>query len=257
MPTIISAKNKNFLLDVTSNRITFLDNRFYLGDDGKYYPSATTILDAYPKGASFYEWLKKNGEDSDEIRDEAGRRGSRVHELTEKYDNGEEVSLLNENGDIAMKMSEWAMLERYVEFRTKHHVEIIDTEQNLVSEKLGYGGTRDRIITYNGKRLLMDIKTGNAIYNHFWLQLTSYLQLEAENSPLPFDGIAVLWLNAKTKTDGKGGSCQGKGWQLIIQSDQKEIDRYWALFQATHRLWLAENGSMQPKNTMYSLKHKI
>lgn len=256
MEIITKVHNKNYRLDLANNRISFLDNRFYMADDGKYYPSATTILEAYPKGASFYEWLKRNGEESDELRDEAGRRGSRVHDLTEKYDNGQEVSLLNENGDIAMKMSEWAMFERYIDFRNRFNIEVIDTEQNIVSPKLGYGGTRDRIINYNSKRLLMDIKTGNAIYNHFWLQLTSYLQLEAEVSPVPFDGIAVLWLNAKTKTEGKPGACQGPGWQLIIQSDQKEIDKYWKLFQCTHQLWIQENGNMQPRKTIYSLKHK-
>lgn len=254
---ITKFNHKAYNIDFAANRITFLDNRFYLAEDGNYYPSATTILDAYPKSAGFYEWLKRVGEDSDSIRDEAGRRGSVVHNLTELYDNGIEVTLLDDQGNINCKIGEWAMFERYVEFKNRFNPDIVDIELNLVSRTLGFGGTRDRIIKLNGKKYLIDIKTGNAIYNHFWLQLAAYLKLEEEVNNQPFDGMAILWLNAKTKTDGKKDSCQGKGWQLIIEDDQTAIEKYWHLFQATHKLWLEENEGMQPKNLSYSLTHKI
>lgn len=61
-------------IKITKDRIEFLDSRFYQHANGNFYPSVTTILDAYPKSAAFYEWLKKAGEDADEIRDEAGRK---------------------------------------------------------------------------------------------------------------------------------------------------------------------------------------
>jgi hypothetical protein len=257
MTTVITSANKNYRLDLTNNRITFLDNRFYTHENGSYYPSSTTILDAYPKNAGFYEWLKKAGEDSDSIRDEAGRRGSVVHNLTEMYDLGVEVNLLDDNGNISVKMFEWSLFERYIEFRKRFNVEILHTELNLVSDRLQFGGTLDRIVNINGKKILLDIKTSNAIYNHYWLQVASYAKLYEELVESNIEGVAILWLNAKTKTDGKAGSCQGKGWQLITCEDQKEIDQYWKLFQATQRLWVAENGSMQPKQLSYQLSHKI
>lgn len=257
MELFTKVNNKNYRLDLSNNRVTFLDNRFYYHENGNYYPSSTTILDAYPKSAGFYEWLKRAGEDADTIRDDAGRRGSNVHHLTEKYDNGEEVNLLNEYGDVSISMGEWAQFERYVEFRNRFKTEIIHSELNLVSAQLQFGGTLDRIITLDGKKLLIDIKTSNAIYNHYYLQLASYAKLYEEHFQPDIEGVAILWLNAKTKTDGKAGTCQGKGWQLIIQDDQKEIDRYWKLFQATQRLWMAENGGMMPRRTEYKLSHKF
>jgi len=154
----------NFIIDLPNKQMTFLDSRFYATDNGGYVPSVTTILEAYPKGAAYYEWLKKNGEDSDAIRDEAGRRGSVVHKLTEAYDRGEEVQLMDENGYIAYKLNEWAMFERYVDFRTRYKFDIIEIEQNIVSEKLGFAGTLDRIIEMDGKKILLDIKTSNAVY---------------------------------------------------------------------------------------------
>jgi hypothetical protein len=82
--------------------------------------------------------LKKNGEDSDNIRDEAGRKGSKVHDMTERYDNGEEVSLLNEHGDFSVSMAEWNMLEKWIEFRTRFSPEIIDIETNILSKESGH-----------------------------------------------------------------------------------------------------------------------
>lgn len=239
---------------INNNQLTFLDARFYQCGENKYVPSVTHILDCYPKGAQYYEWLKKHGEDSDNIRDEAGRRGSVVHNLTERYDAGEEVSLINEHGVIDFKISEWAMFERYVDFRNRFPAEIFYTEKNIISEKLGFAGTLDRVMNIDGKTLLVDIKTSGAIYNSYWLQLAAYEQLLLEeHGHNILDGVAVLWLNAKTRTEGKKGQIQGVGWQLVTK---EENDQDWELFKATHQLWLAENGDSKPKQLTYQLKHK-
>jgi hypothetical protein len=247
----------NYTVDQKENRITFLDNRFYLSQKGNYWPSSTTILDAYPKGYGFMEWLKKNGEDSDTIRDEAGERGTRVHDLTERYDNGEEVSLLNAGGFLNLRMSEWNMFERYIEFRQKHDTNVIANELSLCSDKLKFGGTIDRVIEVNQERLLMDIKTSNFLSKHFWLQLASYRELLEKCERMTVDGIAILWLNAKTRGDGRAGAIQGKGWQLLVCRDAKEIDQYYRLFKHTHALWLEENEGMKPREFSYKIKHKL
>jgi hypothetical protein len=240
---------------INNNQLTFLDTRYYkCGEDG-YVPSVTTILESYPKGAAYYEWLKKHGEDSDNIRDEAGRRGSVVHNLTERYDNGEEVTLINNHGVIDFKISEWSMFEKYVDFRNRFPAEIFYQEKNIISEKLGFAGTLDRVMNIEGKTLLVDIKTSGAIYNSYWLQLAAYEQLLLEeNGHNILDGVAVLWLNAKTRTEGKKGQIQGVGWQLVTK---EENDQDWELFKATHQLWLAENGDSKPKQLTYQLKHKL
>jgi hypothetical protein len=226
-------------------------------DSGGFVPSVTTYLEAYPKSAGFYEWLKNAGKDADEIRDEAGRKGSAVHELTERYDNGEEVTLLDENGFIGYKLSEWAMFEKYVEFRSNHKTNIIHNELNVVSDKYKMGGTIDRVMTINDAVYLVDIKTSNAVHPHYWLQLAAYGKLLLEKQPdLHLDGVAILWLNAKTRTNGKADTVQGKGWQLIIQKAGPEMIKYWNLFTACQQLWLAENEDQKPRQTSYSLTHK-
>lgn len=267
METITNIGNKKYRIDLANKRIDFLDTRFYTTADGGWVPSVTTILDCYPKGAGYYEWLKRVGEDADEIRDEAGDRGSVVHGLTELYDRGDEVKLIDENGRITVKMFEWAMFERYIDFRTRFPHEISLIEQNIVSAKLGYAGTLDRKIKFlsNGKKYLVDIKSGGGVWPSFWLQLAAYKNLYYHEIFEPakglniagiddIDGVGILWLNAKTKTDGKKDSIQGKGWQLLLKEDtSKDLE----LFEATRQLWIAENGSLTPKQLSYKISHKL
>jgi len=146
------------MYQINNKQLTFLDSRFYSTEDGGFVPSVTTILECYPKGAAYYNWLKENGKDADEIRDEAGRRGSVVHKLTEFYDAGYEVSLINPQGQIEYKLNEWAMFERYVNFRSRFQFVTDSIEMNIISKELGYAGTIDRIIDMDGEKILLDIK---------------------------------------------------------------------------------------------------
>jgi hypothetical protein len=244
----------NFIINNNKGRIEFLDARFYLTQDGGYVPSVTTILEAYPKDAAYFKWIKDVGADADTIRDEAGRRGSNVHDLTERYDMGEEVSFI-ENGSPKYKMLEWAMFERYAEFITVHNPTIDLIESNYISESLGFAGTIDRVMDIYGAKTLVDIKTSNSIYPSYWLQLAAYHKLLEAHGRNDIERVGILWLNAKTRTFGKNGSIQGMGWQLISKSVE-EIMNDWALFMYTHKLWLALNEDVKPKMISYQLKYK-
>ena len=66
--------------------------------------------------------------------------------------------------------------------------------------------------------------------------------------------VGVLWLNSKTKTQGKAGDKQGAGYQLIEKEDTtKDYD----LFLSTKSLWENLNKNAKPKNITYSLTHKL
>lgn len=243
----------NYLINFEAKQLTLLDSRFYTTPEEGWVPSVTTILSAYPKDLHFLKWLKENGEESDQIRDAAGRRGSAVHELTERYDRGEEVSLITEDGRLDVGLQEWAMFERYVEFSKKYNPEIILNEQNFVSAKLGYAGTVDRIIVLNGKRYLIDIKTSNNLHETYWLQLAAYRELIKEVADLEVDEVAILWLNAKTRTSGKGDAIQGLGWQFVSKADTAHD---YDLFHCTKTLWQHQNKDIRPRQLTYKLNYK-
>lgn len=243
----------------TSNQLTFVDGRFYTDENGNYFPSATTLLEAYPKPAQLIMWMKEVGNKADEIRDAAGKRGSSVHQLTEAYDQGLECTLLDEYGKPKYSLEEWAMFERYVEFSINHKPEHHLIEQTFISSGLGFAGTIDRVCTIDGKTYVLDIKTSNGIYNSYWLQLAAYRELYnnivwRNPTQLPYiDGVAILWLNAKTRTNGKGGAIQGKGWQMLSEMD---TSKQWDLFQSVQKLWHAEHEDDKPKEFSYQLSHK-
>jgi hypothetical protein len=248
--------NKPFIVDLHKNRIEFTDNRFYITEDGTYVPSVTTILECYPKDAHFFQWLKDVGDKADHIRDEAGKRGSVVHNLTERYDAGEEVTFLSANGFPEFKMLEWAMFERFVDFTNSHNPEILMMEQHFADSSLGFAGTVDRVIRLNGKNILMDIKTSNNLHNSYWLQLAAYKELLVASLDGPaIDEVGILWLNAKTRTTGKNGAIQGIGWQLVTK-DVNDTVADWDAFYHTKCLYESLNKDVRPRNISYQLKHK-
>lgn len=248
------------MLRIENKQITFVDGRYYTDADGNHYPSATTILEAFPKPYALLQWMKEAGNKADEIRDAAGRRGSVVHHLTEQYDLGHEVSLLGPNGQPQYSLEEWGMLEKYIDFVTRFNPKYEAIEKTIVSKRLGFAGTIDRVGVIDGKRYIIDIKSSNGIYDTYWLQLAGYNELFIwdgdrwdDNRLDSVDGVAILWLNAKTRSLGKKGDIQGHGWQLIIKDN---TDKEWELFKATKKIWESINEGAQPKSYSYQLKHK-
>ena len=53
-------KSYNRILEVSDDhkQITLPDSRYYRRN-GEYYPSVTYVLQSYPKGKHFEDWLKK------------------------------------------------------------------------------------------------------------------------------------------------------------------------------------------------------
>ncbi len=254
------------MVDPEAGRVQFLDSRFYRCEDGSFVPSVTTILEAYPKGAQYYEWLKKHGQDADEIRDEAGRRGSVVHNATEVLDLGGELDLMGPDGSPRYKLSEWAMIQRYVEFREQHPATVHAVETKLADSAEGYAGTLDRLMTFDdtGETWLVDIKTSGSIWPSYWMQQAAYHNLLHTTGAIarmfpdghpPTIKLGILWLNAKTRTTGKGGAIQGPGWQLVEQTESTTLlmDR----FRMVRGLWLAEHEGEMPRTTSYKLNLKI
>jgi hypothetical protein len=239
------------LTQIKDNQITFTDARFYIDrTTGEYYPSATTILEAYPKPYALLQWMKEAGSKADEIRDAAGRRGSAVHQLTEDYDNGIECNLLGENGQPNYSMEEWAMFERYVDFTAALKPNHVLIEQQVLSPILGFAGTIDRVCEIDGKKYVLDIKTSNGIYNSYWLQIAAYREALLVETKMAVDGVAILWLNAKTRTKK---DMQGIGWQLVVKEDTRKD---FQLFRSVQNLWLAEHEGDKPKQFSYTLSHK-
>jgi hypothetical protein len=241
-----------------AKRIEVLDERFYKSKiEDKYYPSVTTILEAYYKGYGFNEWLKQVGYNADEIMRKAGEQGTNVHNMIEAYLQGFKISWIDENNRPRYTLNEWQMFCKFIEFFEKYKPELMVQEFTLVSDKLRFGGTVDFIGKINGEIWLLDWKTSNYLHKTYELQLAAYAMAWNELNPEnKIQRTGILWLNSATRgEDKKGLSIQGKGWQI------KEFDRHYEdafkLFLHTQAIWEEENPSYKPKNLEYKMEFQL
>lgn len=152
---------------------TYKDGVRYYKKDNNLYPSVTSILQCYPKGEGFYRWLANVGYDkSKEIKQSAGKSGSRVHDVIENLLNKQDVNIDN------LSDKEREMFNTFVDWFNKlneeHDVEIIATELPIYNDIHKYAGTVDLILKVDTEYWIVDIKTSNYIHDTYELQLSAY-----------------------------------------------------------------------------------
>ena len=243
---------KTIIHNKEAKQINILDSRFYTFDDINYFPGVTTILEVYPKGFGFNQWLKDVGNNAVEIMERAGDIGTKVHHACETLNSGLEINWMNENGEGLYSLEEWKMILRYKEFINTTGAKIINNEMSLCSSLLGYGGTLDLIVEINNKLFLLDIKTSNYLHTSHELQVSAYVKLYEEKTGNIIDSTGIVWLKAATRTakiDHAKNIYQGAGWQLKT-FDRHHNDAY-KIFEHTHNIWKEENPTWKPLNQIY------
>lgn len=233
------------IINETDKLIEILDERFYTNDGAIYYPSVTTILQAYPKGHQYYDWLKSVGFNGDIIRDRAAEVGSKIHNAIENYLKG--VVLNFQDG---YTLEEWILINKFMKFDS-HLGKIEAIETQVVSEIMKLGGTLDLVCMINGERWLIDHKTSNALYKSYDIQLSVYKSMWEEAYPdKKIDRVGIFWLKAQTRTE-KNDPIQGIGWQLKEVKDFEHLNN---LYKATRILWDEQNPNYKPRNKEYPLE---
>lgn len=231
-------------------QITFLDERYYFDDKTQtYYPSVTTILDVYPKGYGYNQWLKDLGSNADDVLKRAGDQGSRIHEAISHFLNGEEIKW-TEGEKENYTLDEWLMLLKFMDFYKTYKPETIAVEVSLVSSELGFGGTLDYICKLNGQVWYIDWKSGSGVYKGNKIQgaayqkLANYLKMEPK-----IERLGCMHLRATTRgSDKTGKQIQGDGWKL---DEVEDPDHLYKLFEHAYDIWKEENPNPIPKNMVY------
>ncbi len=125
-------KSYNRILEISKDhkQITLPDSRYYRRN-GEYYPSVTYILNSYPKGKYFEDWLKRHGYTADYIVKKSAEEGTLTHELIEAYLNGEEINYLDSKGNPTMNVevyqtmsdgTQGSLIESYKDFGARDSV---------------------------------------------------------------------------------------------------------------------------------------
>ena len=239
-------------------QITFLDERYYFDNKTEtYHPSATTILDVYPKGYGYIQWLKDLGSNADEVMKRAGDQGTKIHEAIERFLKGKELKWTDKEKEN-FTLDEWLMILKFHEFYKLFKPDPIAIEASLVSPKLGYGGTLDLVCTLPSTPddvWYIDFKSGGAIYKSHKIQASSYQKLWNIQEDQKITRLGCLHLRARTRgPDKTGKTIQGKGWKL---DEIKDPDHEFKLFQHTQTIWKEENPYPKPKNMIYPDRIKM
>lgn len=174
----------------------------YKNESGKRLKSVTTIINGnlgWNKG-NLLGWTRKhclNGDDSLKLLKEAGRIGTLAHIMIEEFIKGGAVQLDDYEPD-EISQAKTAYYGFYNWF-ANNNVTFLDTEMKLVSEQYQFGGTFDAICEVNGKLVICDWKTSNAVYDEFLIQLGAYRQLIQENIGYDIRGAILLRLDKEEK----------------------------------------------------------
>lgn len=175
---------------------------YVVKETGEKVPSATTILGVISKPALISwaanqatEYMKENikpGVSYDELqlntlftaarkahtqrKQETADIGSMVHKWIEDFIN-------KENPELPINSQLRGAVENFLQWKDKHKVEFLLSEQMVYSKKYNYSGTLDFIAHIDGNLFLGDIKTSNAIYPEYWIQLAAYGEARSEEFP--------------------------------------------------------------------------
>lgn len=148
-------------------RLTFRasDHRYTL--DGMVIPSVTQVLDVISAFAGV----------PDHLMADARLRGTLVHKLTEVADRGEPWE------DDARETVLFEYIEAWEMFKRDCRVVLIESEQRVFHTKYRYSGTFDRIVEMDGKKYILDIKTGE-VHPEYAVQTAAYVYAYNEGRPV-------------------------------------------------------------------------
>ena len=239
-------KSYNRILEISDDhkQITLPDSRYYRRN-GEYYPSITYVLNCYPKGKFFQDWLKKVGYSADWIVKKASEEGTKVHEMIEDYFAGTELTYLNKDGYPKMDPLVWQMFLRFVDWWETYNPKLIETEVHIFSDELKVAGTCDMICEIDDELWVIDFKTSNHLQTTYDLQGAAYAQCYKECFGKEAARVGVLWLKSKSRgKDKEGKRLKGKGWEM--HESKRTQDQNIDIFNTVKKLFDLEFPKHSP-----------
>ena len=244
-------------------QITVVDERWYIdtrSDAPKFVPSSSWISSYYPKGVQFYKFLASKGwDEAEQIKLDAGERGTRVHRGIDMLLEGETIAMdmkLPDQNGVAKELTfeEYDAILSFKKFVDDYKPETIAHDLIVWNDKDGYAGTLDYVCKIEEDYWLIDFKTSQAIYPSHEIQIASYahaypgVELQEQHGKSiikvvkPITKLAVLQV----------GYNKNKNRYKLT-----EIEDKYPLFLAAKEIWAYENGGLQPKKLEYPESIKL
>jgi genome maintenance exonuclease 1 len=159
------------------NAVTTESGRKYRTPEGVDLPSITTVLSLLSRDG-IAAWRKKVGEEeANRISHRASTRGTKVHEIIEKYVDNDPNYRDGYTPDII------ASFQDVKPILDNNIGDVFAQEAPLYSNHLGVAGRVDCVAMYNGKPSIIDYKTSRKPKQVKWI--TNYFMQEA--------AYAIMW----------------------------------------------------------------
>lgn len=174
--------------------ITTDKGRVYVTPDGNEYVSVTTFLNSISE-SYLDQWKKEVGEKvAEEVSLRARSRGTRYHNLVEKY-------LKCGDRKQVLESTHWPMKEMFIDSEeTLNRINNIHfIEQALYSDRLRIAGRVDVIGEFDGILSIIDFKTSTrekyeSEIEKYFLQATAYAMMYEECSFYTVGQIVIIML---------------------------------------------------------------
>ena len=176
--------NEDYSLDQQTSK----KGRVYVDDEGNKYPSITTVLSILNKEA-ILAWRKRVGEEeANKISTRAATRGTKVHDMIERYvlneDPGEPDLISTSNFKEVKPIIDQNLSKVYA------------TEKRMFSKHLGVAGTVDCVGVWDGKDSIIDWKTSakwkkKEWISNYFMQASAYAIMWEERTGRPITQLVV------------------------------------------------------------------
>ncbi len=207
--------------------------RVYIFKDGTRATGVTTMLNVMSK-PGLVPWannLGLRGINSATYVDGLAQIGTLAHLMCENHLGGQAVdrAAFPDVTDDQFKQAS-ICFHKYLDWESKHEIELICSEAALVSERFRFGGTIDAIMKIDGVVSILDLKTAKQIYDDHLYQVAAYATL-AEEHGHTIEAIRILQI----------GRAPDEGFEEKIKT-REEIGHYWRVFDAARKLYFAKRG---------------
>lgn len=209
--------------------------------NGEIYISVSQILGMESAGDFLTTWLLNTFGSKPDPLGAYKAYMERVSSLGTKLHHYIECDLKNKDfpDDISEDMVPG--VESWINFRSKHKIEVVDTEKILHSKKLRVAGTRDIKLKIDGKLYIADLKTGT-VYDKAFTQLAMYSHMGYEMGEKDNADAELLVLggaDSKSKISD-GGEVKMHTLNSFFGGRVEQKDLF-AAFMCLRYLWYMKN----------------
>lgn len=125
-----------------------------------------------------------------QVKDKAADIGTLIHDFISNYLR----ALIGKKTPVRKPVNTEMKnaVDGFFKWAKENSLKVIRNEQKVLSKKWKYAGTLDLEGIVSGKRTIIDLKTGNALYPESFLQASAYLKAREEETGKEYPGGVII-----------------------------------------------------------------